>query len=60
MVDTSRVEYKGWNSAQLDGSRRIVGHFIENSSCLPPKWNNDDQLEDGCGNKIWDPGIHED
>ena len=60
LVDTSRVEYKGGNSAQIDGSRRIVGHFIENSSCSPPGWtNNDDQPQDGCENKVWDPGLQE-
>ncbi|KAL4350485.1 hypothetical protein AHAS_Ahas10G0146700 [Arachis hypogaea] len=61
LVDTSRVEYKGGNSAQIDGSRRIVGHFIENSSCSPPGWTyNDDQLQDRCENKVWDPGSQED
>ena len=59
MVDTSKMECKGWNSARLDGSRRSVGHFIENSSCVPPRWTNDDQLQDGCENKVWDPGSQE-
>ena len=53
LVDTSRVKYKGGNSAQIDGSRRSVGHFIENSSCSPPGWtNNESQLQDGCENKV--------
>jgi len=54
------MRFKGLASAQLSGSRRKIWHFIENLSCLPPKWNNDDQFEDGCRNKIWDPGIYED
>jgi len=60
LVDTSKMRYKGWTSAQLEGSRRRVWHFIENSSCLPPGWTNDNQLEDGCRNKIRDLGILED
>ncbi|KAL4329382.1 hypothetical protein AHAS_Ahas13G0294500 [Arachis hypogaea] len=36
----------------------MFGHFIENSPCLPPGWNNDYQLEDGCQNKVWDPRSH--
>ena len=44
MVDASNMRYKGWSSAQIDGSRRIVGHYIENSPYSPPGWtNNDDQ-----------------
>jgi len=60
MVDASNMRYKGWSSAQIDGSRRIVGHFIENLPCSPPTWTNDNQLGDGCEDKIWDPGTHED
>ena len=57
MVDASNMRYKGWSIAHLDGSRRIVGHFIENSPCSPPGWaNNESQLQDGCENKVWDPG----
>ncbi|QHN93848.1 uncharacterized protein DS421_17g596180 [Arachis hypogaea] len=60
MVDASNMRYKGWSSAQLDGSRRIVGHYIENSPHSPPGWtNNDDQPQDGCENKVWDPGLQE-
>ncbi|QHN76649.1 uncharacterized protein DS421_19g645740 [Arachis hypogaea] len=56
VVGSSNLRSKGWTSAQLDGSRRIIWCPSENSMCLPPKWNNDKQLEDGCENKIWDPG----
>ena len=56
MVEASRS--KGWTSAQLDGSRRIVWCFHENSSLLPPGENHHDQLKDGCENKVWDPGSH--
>jgi len=56
-VDISRARCKGWTSAQLVGSKRRVWYFIENSACLPPEWNYDDQLKDGCRNKVWDPGI---
>ena len=60
MVDASNMRYKGWSSAQIDGSRRIVGHYIENSPYLPPGWTyNDDQPQDGCENKVWDPGLQE-
>ncbi|XP_072055504.1 uncharacterized protein [Arachis hypogaea] len=60
MVDASNMRYKGWSSAQIDGSRRIVGHYIENSPYSPPGWtNNDDQPQDGCENKVWDPGLQE-
>jgi len=60
MVACSKLNCTVWYRARLFGSRRMFGHFIENSKVMPPKWNNDNQLEDGCGNKIWDPGIHED
>ncbi|QHN76627.1 uncharacterized protein DS421_19g645540 [Arachis hypogaea] len=60
MVACSKLNCKVWCRARLFGSRRMFGHFIENPKVMPPKWNNDNQLEDGCGNKIWDPGIHED
>ena len=57
MVEASRS--KGWTSAQLDGSRRIVWCFHENSSLLPPRQNQSDQIEDECENKVWDPGLQE-
>jgi len=60
MVACPKLNSKGWCRTRLLGSRMMFVHFIESSPCLPPPWNNDNQLEDGCGNKIWDPGIHED
>jgi len=58
LVDTSKLRCKGWASAHLNGSKRRVWYHLENSSCLPPGWtNNDDQLQDGCENKVWDPGL---
>ncbi|XP_057718856.1 uncharacterized protein LOC130933294 [Arachis stenosperma] len=60
MVRCSKFKRKGWYRAQLNGSRKLFGCFNENSKAEPPGWNNDDQLEDGCRNKIWDPGIYED
>ncbi|XP_072080079.1 uncharacterized protein [Arachis hypogaea] len=59
-VEMSRAICKGWTSNNLVASKRRVWYFSENSDYLPPRWNNDDQLEDGCRNRIWDPGIHED
>ncbi|KAL4397425.1 hypothetical protein AHAS_Ahas01G0190600 [Arachis hypogaea] len=44
----------------MNGSRKLFGCLNEISNCLPPGWNHDDQLEDGCRIKIWDPGIYED
>ena len=40
------------------GSRRMFGCLSENSKVMPPGWNHDDQLEDGCENKVWDLGSH--
>ena len=40
------------------GSRRMFGRLSENSKVMPPNWNHDDQFEDGCQNKVWDPGSH--
>ena len=59
-VEISRARCKGWTSDQLVGSKRRIWYFMENSDWLPPGWNNDDPLKDGCRNKIWDPGIQED
>ena len=36
----------------------MFGCLIENSKVMPPNWNHDDQFEDGCQNKVWDPGSH--
>ena len=60
MVACSKLNGNGWCKTKLHGSRRIFGCLHENSNHLPPNWNCDDQLEDGCRNKIWDPGIDED
>ena len=60
MVGSSRPDCKGWHNSQLIGSRRMFGCLNENSKVEPPGWNHHDPLEDGCRNKIWDPGIYED
>ena len=60
MVESSKFKCKGWCKAQLNGSRKLFGRFSENSKAGPPGWNHDNQLEDGCRNKIWDLGIYED
>ncbi|QHN94284.1 uncharacterized protein DS421_17g599900 [Arachis hypogaea] len=52
MVERSKLNCKGWNQARLFRSRKLFGCLSENLDCLPPGWNNDDQLEDGCRNKI--------
>ncbi|KAL4300917.1 hypothetical protein AHAS_Ahas17G0248800 [Arachis hypogaea] len=58
MVGSSKLRSIDWCSAQLNGSRRIVWCFHENSSLLPPGGNHHDQLKDGCENKVWDLGSH--
>ena len=58
MVVCSKFKCNGCCKAQLNGSRKLFGRFSENSDCLPPGWNHDDQQEDGCKRKVWDPGIH--
>ena len=60
IVGSFKFRRKGWCRAQLNGSGKLFGRFSENSKAEPPRWNHDNQLEDGCRNKIWDPGIHED
>ena len=60
MVGNSKSKYNGWYSYQLKGSRKMLWCLLENSDHFSPNWNCDDQLEDGCRNKIWDPGIDED
>ena len=57
MVAYSKFKCKGWCKPQLNGSRKLFGRFSENSDCLLPGWNHDNQHEDGCKSKIWDPGI---
>ncbi|KAL4276375.1 hypothetical protein AHAS_Ahas20G0200900 [Arachis hypogaea] len=59
-VDTSRTRCKGRTSEYLVGYKRRVWYCIENLDCLPPGWDNGDPLQDGCRNKIWDPGIQDD
>ena len=60
MVGSFEFKCKGWCKAQLNGSRKLFGRFTENSKAEPPGWNHDNQLEDGCRNKIWDSGIYDD
>ncbi|KAL4371733.1 hypothetical protein AHAS_Ahas06G0195300 [Arachis hypogaea] len=59
VVASSRFRCKGWSHAQLIGFRRVFGCLIENSACLSPEWNHNDQFEDGCENKIWDLELQE-
>jgi len=58
IVACSKLKHKDWCRARLNGSRRLFGCLSENSNYSPPKWKNDDQQEDGCKSKVWDPGIH--
>ena len=58
MVRSFKFKHKGWCRAQLNGSGKLFGRFSENSKAESPGWNHDNQLEDGCRNKIWDPGGH--
>ena len=58
MVGSFKFKCKGWRRAQLNGSGKLFGRFSENSKAEPPEWNHDNQLEDGCRNKIWDPEGH--
>ena len=60
MVTCPKLDSKGWCITRVHGSRRMFGHFVENSPCSPPTWINDNQLGDGCEDKIWDPGTYED
>jgi len=60
VVGSSKSKCKGWCRARMNGSRKLFGCLSENSDCLPPRWNHHVPLADGCRNKIWDPGIHED
>ncbi|KAL4321770.1 hypothetical protein AHAS_Ahas14G0143800 [Arachis hypogaea] len=59
MVGSSKLRSMDWCSAQLNGSRRIVWCLHENSTSLPLGRNQSDQIEDGCENKVWDPGLQE-
>ncbi|QHO19298.1 uncharacterized protein DS421_11g327650 [Arachis hypogaea] len=52
-----RIRCKGWYSSPLIGSRRMSWCSYGNSMCLTLRGNYDDQLEDGCRNKVWDPSI---
>ena len=56
MVGSSKLKSMDWCRAQLNRSRRVVWCFHENSAFLSPGQNHGDQLEDGCEDKIWDPG----
>ena len=58
MVACSKLNGNVWCGAKLCGSRRMFGCLFENSKVMPPNWNHDDQFEDGCQNKVWDPGSH--
>ncbi|RYR25895.1 hypothetical protein Ahy_B02g059922 [Arachis hypogaea] len=58
MVASSRLNSNGWCRTKLHGPRRMFGGLIENSQALSPKFNYGSQQEDGCKNKVWDPGIH--
>jgi len=57
VVGSSRLNYHGWKNTKLYGSRKLFGCLSENSDWLPPGWNKDDQQEEGCKSKVWDPGI---
>ena len=52
MIACSKLKCKDWCRARLNGSRMLFGSFSENSDCLPPGWNTNDQQDDGCKSKI--------
>ncbi|RYR26028.1 hypothetical protein Ahy_B02g060143 [Arachis hypogaea] len=57
MVVSSTFKNNGWCRTKLHGSRKLFGSFFENSTCQPPGKNMyEDRIEDGCEDKIWDPG----
>ena len=58
MVACAKLYSNDWWRTKLHGSRKLFGGFFENSKAKPPNWNHDDQYEDGCQNKVWDPGSH--
>ncbi|QHN87372.1 uncharacterized protein DS421_16g554510 [Arachis hypogaea] len=62
MVVSSTFKNNGWCRTKLHGSRKLFGSFFENSTCQPHlcqppgKKMYEDRIEDGCEDKIWDPG----
>ncbi|KAL4315401.1 hypothetical protein AHAS_Ahas15G0181400 [Arachis hypogaea] len=57
MVGSSELESIDWCNAKLNGSRRLVWCFHENSIFSSPGQSQDNQLEDWCEDKIWDPRL---
>ena len=66
-VKASRYRNDDWKDTTLHGSRQKARCAKENSMCQSPlcqppgKKKYEDQIEDGCEDKIWDPGsLYED
>jgi len=58
MIGNSKSKCNGWYSSQLRVSRKMLWCLLENLDHFSPNWNHGDQFEDGCQNKVWDPGSH--
>jgi len=57
MVGSSKLKSMDWCNAQVNGSRRVVWCCHENSAFSSLGQSQGNQLEDGCEDKIWDPGL---